>query len=102
MRASVLWTLVYQRLSARTAPLSGDRRLSARDVERVATELGAVIVERVKQGERITVPGLGLFRPKHRVAREVVAPDGGHHCIESQVVLTFRAAKAVRVLRRGE
>jgi nucleoid DNA-binding protein len=102
MRAAVLWTEVYRRLLARTPVLSGNRRLSARDVERVATELGAVIVERAAHGDRVTVPGLGLFRAKARKAREVVAPNGGHHRIEEQVVLTFRAAKCVRVLRRGE
>lgn len=94
MRTPLLWALVACRLPP--------RNLSPRDVEAVVSELAAVVVERAAQGERVLVPGLGVFRARARKARRVVAPNGAHHHIDSHVVLTFRAAKAVRVLRRGE
>lgn len=70
------------------------------DVERVVDRVSAGIVEITAAGGRVSLP-LGVFRVRERSARIVVAPDGSVHHIEPQAVLTFRAAKAVRVVRRG-
>lgn len=68
------------------------------EVEEVVRALSSVIVEAVSRGERVSVPGLGVFRARARAGRTWDSPTGGHHAIPARSVLTFRAAESVRVL----
>lgn len=45
-----------------------------RDVSRVLSELVEEISSAVKRGERVAIPGLGVFEVRYRKAREVRNP----------------------------
>lgn len=49
-------------------------------------------------GRSVIVPGLGTFRPRRRVARDFMAGGRHHVVLAERLVLTFKAADAVRVL----
>lgn len=86
-------------LVTRTAGLTeSEERLA----ERIVRALGPAIVKITAGGDHVTVPGLGVFRGKQRKARQIDLPQGVHVALEPRTVLTFRATRAVRVLRRGE
>lgn len=106
-------------------------RLTPRAVDVVLRGLGAVIVAAATRGQSVAVPGLGVFRARKRKQRTSVLPrffctecgpgepvkadeDGccatcGAECVVGPVefvmpahrVLTFRAAAAVRTLRKA-
>lgn len=71
----------------------------SRDVEPVVRALAEVVIDAASRGERVTVPGLGVFRARARKERAWASPTGGQHVIPARFVLTFRASESVRVLR---
>lgn len=92
MKLAQLWLAVAQQ-----AQLPGRDDL----VERVVRALAPTIVQVTSRGDRVSVPGLGVFRGRPHKGRDLHLPQGGHHVIEPRTVLTFRAAESVRILRRS-
>lgn len=88
MRSTKLWPLIAQRCLRTVTPAQ------ARAVLEVFAE---VVRAEAASGGRVLVPGLGVFRARRYRAR-VVAHEGQHHQVPGKLVLTFRAAKASRVL----
>jgi DNA-binding protein HU-beta len=74
-------------------------RVKPKVAERVVREFAHVVVDAVADGERVAIPGLGVFRARHQPARETNGAT--HHHIEARSILTFRAFTAVRILNKG-
>lgn len=65
-------------------------------VEVVFQEVAAA----VRDGERLSVPGFGVFKMRSRAAREVLDPQTGKRIsLPVTRVVGFRAAKGLRGLR---
>lgn len=94
MKLAVLWPMVAKRAGMRG-------RKAEKLTERIVRALGHTVVKATAAGERVSLPGWGVFRGRPRKGREFDLPQGGHHVIGPHLVLTFRAAESVRVLRRG-
>lgn len=77
------------------------RGLTQRQVDAVVRALAEYVVAETREGRRVTVPGLGVFRPRPRMGstRQV---GGQVYEIPAKLLLTFRAALAVRQLDGGK
>jgi nucleoid DNA-binding protein len=77
------------------------RGLTQRQVDAVLRAFAAHVVSATRNGARVTVPGLGVFRPRARMGstRQV---GGATYEIPAKLLLTFRAALAVRQLDGGK
>ena len=77
------------------------RGLTQRQVDAVLRALADHVVAETREGRRVTVPGLGVFRPRARMGstRQV---GGATYEIPAKLLLTFRAALAVRQLDGGK
>lgn len=54
------------------------------------------VVARVHAGEKVAVPGFGVFRPAHRKATRVRTPSGEWREVPASRSIHLRASKAVR------
>ena len=86
---------------ARVARSLKVRGLTQRQVDAVLRALADHVVSETREGRRVTVPGLGVFRPRARMGstRQV---GGATYEIPAKLLLTFRAALAVRQLAGGK
>lgn len=84
-------------MSAVGKRLAAGLAVSTPEAERLVRVLAEAIVDAARRGERVLVPGLGVFRAREHRAR-VVTHAGQHHQVPARRVLTFRAASGVRVL----
>lgn len=77
------------------------RGLTQRQVDAVLRAFAEHVVSATREGRRVTVPGLGVFRPRARMGstRQV---GGEVYEIPAKLLLTFRAALAVRQLDGGK
>lgn len=84
-------------MSALGGELAGQLGLCSAQADRLVRSVAGLIVAHARRGERVVVPGLGVFRVRQYRAR-VVRHRGRHHQIPARSVLTFRASSGVRVL----
>lgn len=52
-----------------------------------------------RAGERINVPGFGVFSLRQRGEKRVVAPNGGEHQVPAHSVVAFKASKSTKARR---
>lgn len=71
--------------------------LSARDADQAVAAVLDSIVAAVSQGERVTLPGFGVFEHRTRAARTGRNPQTGEAMeIPASVIPAFKAAAAFR------
>jgi len=74
--------------------------LPKKEVAQIYDALIEAIREQVKAGNTVNVKGLGIFRPVEKSAREVRNPQtGGKVQVPAKVVLKFKPARSVKVLK---
>lgn len=82
-------------LVAHVAEKSGLKKAEA---ERSINAMIEALTEAFKKGERVAIPGLGIFNVKQRKARKGVNPKTGKEIkIPEKKAVTFRAAKSLKV-----
>jgi DNA-binding protein HU-beta len=82
-------------LVAKVAEKAGLKKIEA---ERTVNAVVEVLEEAFKKGERVAVPGLGVFNVKERKARKGVNPKTGKEIkIPAKKTVVFRAAKSLKV-----
>ncbi|MBX0312022.1 MAG: HU family DNA-binding protein [Sulfurihydrogenibium sp.] len=82
-------------LVAKVAEKSGLKKIEA---ERTINAVIDALAEAFKKGERVAVPGLGVFNVKVRKARKGINPKTGKEIkIPEKKTIVFRAAKSLKV-----
>lgn len=86
-------------LVAEVASKSG---LSKKDADSAVTAFTDVIIEQLKNGEKVQIVGFGTFEPRTRAARKGVNPQTKEEItIEASVVPAFKAGKAFKDAIKG-
>lgn len=86
---------VVRAVAVRMGWRRGQKTSTMEAVRRVLEELSSVLVDEAMAGRRVTIPGIGVFRPYRAKARTVKTIYGPRQT-PARVVVKFRAAPNLR------